>query len=74
MLKAFVHGFNKLQPGSVGQLASAVRTASSAALQRGSQFAQLTHDDLTFFKEVLGEKGVITDPDALQPYNRCVCM
>ena len=50
--------------------------ASASALappvSRDSRFARLRDDDLAFFRDVLGEGGVVTGGDALEPYTRCV--
>jgi IS4 transposase len=37
---------------------------------RDPRFARLRDDDLAFFREVLGDAGVVTGEDALEPYNR----
>lgn len=37
---------------------------------RDPRFARLRDDDLAFFRDVLGEAGVVTGEDALEPYNR----
>jgi len=46
------------------------RSFSSAPLQRDSRFSQVTDADLRFFRDVLGDSGVITDPFDLQTFNR----
>ncbi|KAI8477357.1 MAG: hypothetical protein J3K34DRAFT_453004 [Monoraphidium minutum] len=72
MLRAFAQGLYLCRLGTAvpQQLASSARRAASgAALQRGEQYAQLSPDDVAYFRGVLGERGVITDPDALEPYN-----
>jgi len=74
MLRAFAY---TLAPWQRAVLASsgfsgAARAASGATLQRSTRFAELTQDDLAFFRSVLGDRGVVTDPDALEPYNKYV--
>ncbi|GFR44054.1 hypothetical protein Agub_g5214 [Astrephomene gubernaculifera] len=39
-------------------------------VERDPSFAQLLDKDVSFFEGVLGRSGVITDPDALEPFNR----
>lgn len=39
-------------------------------MQRDPRFAQLSDGDVAFFRGVLGDKGVVADRDALEPYNR----
>ncbi len=46
---------------------------ATAALERDSRYSKLNDEDLGYFREVLGDKDVFTDPDALEPYNRCFC-
>lgn len=67
------------------QRASVATSAASAAAESSSppqnkylapsvardpRFARLRDDDLAFFREVLGDAGVVTGEDALEPYNR----
>jgi hypothetical protein len=55
-----------------GAAAAARRAASGGApLQRAAQFAELGPDDVAFFRG-LGKRVVVTDPEALEPYNRSV--
>lgn len=55
-------------------LAAAGRTAlfATVAHTRSSRFSALNEEDLTFFRNMLGESAVITDHDSLEPYNRQV--
>jgi hypothetical protein len=46
------------------------RSFGSAPLQRDSRFSQVTDYDLRYFRDVLGDSGVITDPFDLQTFNR----
>jgi hypothetical protein len=46
------------------------RSFGSATLQRDSRFSQLIDSDLRYFRDVLGDSGVITDPHDLQMFNR----
>jgi hypothetical protein len=39
-------------------------------VERDPRFARLRDEDLAFFREVLGDAGVVTGEDALEPYNR----
>lgn len=47
-----------------------IRSFGSATLQRDSRFSQLTDSDLQYFRDVLGDSGVITDPHDLVMFNR----
>lgn len=38
---------------------------------RDPRFARLEQQDIDYFRSVVGETGVLTDPDALQTYNTC---
>eukprot|EP00198_Chlamydomonas_reinhardtii_P011974 XP_001701311.1 predicted protein [Chlamydomonas reinhardtii] len=40
------------------------------AIERRSAFARLSEQDLAFFQSILGNSGVITDADALVPFNQ----
>lgn len=40
-----------------------------AAPQRDPGFGQLTDTDVDFFQKILGSSGVVTDTDALVPFN-----
>lgn len=50
---------------------STLRAASSYTVPRDPRFARLEQQDIDYFRCVLGESGVLTDPDALQTYNMC---
>lgn len=56
--------------GRVRQLASVLRGLHAQA-SRDPSFKQLDQRDVAFFKQTLGEQGVVTDPHALQAFNRC---
>ena len=43
---------------------------SVTAVKRDQRFSPLGPQDLTAFRGMLGAQGVITDADALAPYNR----
>ncbi len=43
---------------------------TAAAISRNSDYAQITDHDVAYFRDILGDRGVITDPDALQPLNK----
>ncbi|KAL3143740.1 hypothetical protein ABBQ32_003572 [Trebouxia sp. C0010 RCD-2024] len=52
-------------------LSKLVRNAqTAAATPRRDEYAAISDRDIAFFLDVLGDRGVITDPDALQPLNR----
>lgn len=44
--------------------------ASSYTLKRSQRFAALTDADVQHFTQLLGEAGVLTDPDAVAPFNK----
>jgi hypothetical protein len=69
MLEVLARSLSICRLQAAHRLASAARAASTSALQRGEQYARLEAADVEFFRGVLGDKGVITDPDALEPYN-----
>lgn len=46
------------------------RSLGSGPLQRDSRFSQLTDSDLKYFRDVVGDSGVIADPHDLQMFNR----
>lgn len=46
------------------------RQAGSIALQRSSDYAAVTDADRRVFEDIVGATGVVTDPHALQPFNR----
>ncbi|KAG2498528.1 hypothetical protein HYH03_003778 [Edaphochlamys debaryana] len=53
------------------KLASLGARALHAGVQRDPAFSQLSDKDLAFFEQLLGgTSGVVTDSDALEPYNR----
>lgn len=70
MLRAFAQSISLCRYRVAHSIASGARAASGAAVQRSAQFAELNQDDVAFFRSVLGAKGVVTDPDALEPYNQ----
>ena len=39
---------------------------------RDARFSSLEERDVEVFREVVGAAGVVEDPEALEPYNRCV--
>jgi hypothetical protein len=45
---------------------------SSISPCRDARYGILGEQDVTFFKSVLGDRGVITDPSDLEPYNSYV--
>ena len=45
---------------------------SLASFHRDPRFSQVTDFDIRFFKDVVGDAGVITDPHQLQPMNTYV--
>ena len=52
-------------------LIRSVRSAQTAAsTSRRDEYAAISDRDITFFLDVLGDNGVVTDPHALQPLNR----
>lgn len=49
-----------------------VRHAQTAtAISRRDDYAVITDADIAHFRSILGDRGVVTDPDALQPLNKC---
>lgn len=48
------------------------RGAQTAAVSRHNDYASITDADIAHFRGILGDRGVITDPDALQPLNKSV--
>ncbi|GLC43157.1 hypothetical protein PLESTB_000857000 [Pleodorina starrii] len=40
------------------------------AVERNAAFGQISEKDVAFFEQLLGAGGVVTDPDALEPFNR----
>lgn len=46
------------------------RSAQTAATTRRDDYAAITDADVAHFRNILGERGVVTDPDALQPLNK----
>ena len=47
---------------------------TEARVARDARFSSLEDRDLAVFREVVGAAGVVEDPEALEPYNRCVCV
>lgn len=48
-----------------------VRGAQTAAtVSRRDEYASICDRDIAFFRDVLGDRGVVTDSDALQPLNK----
>ncbi len=43
---------------------------TAAAVCRNKDYAEIEDHDIAYFKDILGDRGVITDPDALQPLNQ----
>ena len=43
---------------------------TAAAILRNKDYAQIKDRDVAYFRDILGDRGVITDPDALQPLNQ----
>ena len=39
-------------------------------LERHAGYARLRDDDVAAFKQIVGDKGVVTDAHELEPYNR----
>ena len=49
-----------------------VRHAQTATtISRRDDYAVITDADIAHFHSILGDRGVVTDPDALQPLNKC---
>ncbi|EFJ45502.1 hypothetical protein VOLCADRAFT_63840 [Volvox carteri f. nagariensis] len=48
----------------------AVQRFLHAAIERNAAFDKVSEKDVAFFEQVLGSSGVISDPDALVPFNR----
>lgn len=56
-----------LQP----EVSKFVRGAQTAAtVSRRDEYASICDRDIAFFRDVLGDRGVVTDSDALQPLNK----
>ena len=49
------------------KLTRAVQTATG--ITRGAEFNVVCEQDLAFFRSVLGDRGVVTEPDVLYPLN-----
>ena len=49
---------------------------TAAAISRSDEYATISDRDIAYFQSVLGDRGIVTDPDALQPLNKsaCVCL
>ena len=62
--------------GAAGALRAALaglgRRFASGAPARDPRFAAVQDSDLAFFERVLGRGGVVTEPHALEPFNRRV--
>ena len=43
---------------------------TAAAVSRSDEYAEISDGDIAYFRDVLGDRGVITDTDALQPLNK----
>lgn len=43
---------------------------TAAAVSRSDEYAEITDRDIAYFRDILGDRGVITDKDALQPLNK----
>ncbi len=50
--------------------AAAASSARKQQQQRDPRFEPLSPDNVKWFKALLGEAGVVTDPDRLAPHNR----
>ena len=61
-----------LKARSAARLASQfVRSAQTAtSISRRDDYASITESDIAHFRSILGDRGVITDADALQPLNK----
>ena len=55
----------------VGRLVRGAQTAASVS--RSDEYSAISDRDIAYFQDVLGDRGVVTDPDALQPLNRSTC-
>lgn len=66
----YQHQLQHLQPRASIATTSAAAAQLAPPVARDPRFARLRDDDLAFFREVLGESGVVTGEDALEPYNR----
>jgi hypothetical protein len=45
--------------------------ALHTVIQRDDSFNQIAGSDIEHFRGILDEKDIITDPEILEPYNRC---
>lgn len=43
---------------------------TAAAVSRNDEYAEISDCDIAYFRDILGDRGVITDTDALQPLNK----
>ncbi len=43
---------------------------TAAAVSRNDVYAEIKESDVAYFRDILGDRGVLTDPDALQPFNK----
>ncbi|MCJ1242586.1 hypothetical protein MMC14_010595 [Varicellaria rhodocarpa] len=57
--------------GRLQTLTKLCRGAQTAtAVSRRDEYTAITDRDIAYFRDVLGERGVVTDPDALEPLNK----
>ena len=62
---------NAWRSASSQTLTKFVRSAqTAAATSRRDEYAAISDRDINFFRDVLGDRGVVTDPEALQPLNK----
>lgn len=45
---------------------------TAAAVSRNDEYAEISDGDIAYFRDILGDRGVITDTDALQPLNKLI--
>ena len=61
-----------LEKRDLGAMPSPSGLHTEARVGRDARFSSLEERDLAVFREVVGAAGVVEDPEALEPYNRCV--
>ena len=68
--------FGGLEKHDLGAAAAMMPSVSGlqteARVGRDTRFSSLEERDVEVFREVVGAAGVVEDPEALEPYNRCV--
>jgi hypothetical protein len=56
-------------PAASASISQPPPAATTRTLVRDPSFAQLTEADVTHFRSIVGEEGIVQDEAALQPYN-----